>query len=63
VFAITLDDAPAPNIYLGATSAFGLQIVIPDADGDGRPERVKTGQPGAAFMAGQWGKGGTPQGG
>ena len=25
----------SPNIYLGATSAFGLQIVVPDADGDG----------------------------
>ena len=34
----------SPNIYLGATSAFGLQIVLPDFDGDGRPERVKTGQ-------------------
>ena len=44
VFAIGLDGNPwpeaagnVPNIYLGATSAFGLQIVIPDADGDGRP--------------------------
>ena len=59
VFAITLDDAPAPNIYLGATSAFGLQIVLPDSDGHGHPKRVKTGQPGAEFMAGQWGQGGT----
>ena len=59
VFAITLDDAPAPNIYLGATSAFGLQIVLPDIDGQGHPKRVKTGQPGAEFMAGQWGQGGT----
>jgi hypothetical protein len=60
VFAITLDDAPAPNIYLGATSAFGIQIVAPDADGDGIPERIKTGQPGAMFMDGQWGQGGAP---
>ena len=42
VFAIGLDGnlvppPDPPNIYLGATSAFGLQIVIPDADGDGRP--------------------------
>ena len=37
VFAITLDDAPTPNIYLGATSAFGLQIVVPDSDGEGLP--------------------------
>ena len=43
VFAITLDDAPAPNIYLGATSAFGLQIVLPDSAGDGHLKRVKTG--------------------
>jgi hypothetical protein len=60
VFAITLDDAPTPNIFLGASSVFGLQIVIPDNDGDGRPERVKTGQPGAQFMQGQWGAGGSP---
>ena len=50
VFAITLDDGllpdgtrGTPNIYLGATSAFGLQIVAPDSDGDGRPERLKKG--------------------
>ncbi len=60
VFAIGLDGNLAPTrdppaIYLGATSAFGLQIVIPDADGDGRPERVKTGQPSAEWMAGQFG--------
>jgi len=47
VFPITLDDgllpesanAP-PNIYLGQSSTFGLQIVLPDSDGDGRPERA-----------------------
>ncbi len=69
VFAIALDAGTgagltqtAPDIYLGATSAFGLQIVIPDSDGDGRPERVKTGQPNAQWMAGQFGldKGGGP---
>ena len=59
VFAITLDDLPAPDIYLAATSAFGLQIVAPDSDGDGRPERLKIGAPGASFMAGQWGEGGS----
>ena len=48
-----------PQHLLGATSAYGLQIVLPDSDGDGRPERVKLGQPGAMFMAGQWGPGGT----
>lgn len=53
VFAIALDDAPAPNIYLGATSVFGINIVLPQL-GSG-PQRVKTGQPGAQFMGGQWG--------
>lgn len=58
VFAIALDDglgAATPNIYLGATAAFGLQIVVPDSDGDGAPERVKNGQPDAQWMAGQFG--------
>ncbi|MGE4251693.1 MAG: YncE family protein, partial [Parvibaculaceae bacterium] len=67
VFAIALDDglpaaaAPGtPNVYLGATSAFGLQIVAPDSNGDGRPERLKKGQANAEWMAGQWGSGGEP---
>ena len=60
VFPITLDDAQVPNIYLGASSAFGIQIVTPDSDGDGRPERVTTGQAGAEFMPGQWGATGAP---
>jgi hypothetical protein len=58
VFAIGLDDGrgePVPNIYLGATSAYGLQIVLPDSDGDGAPERVKKGHPNAQWMAGQFG--------
>lgn len=58
VNAIALDDgltARTPNIYLGATSAYGLNIVIPDADGDGYPERVKKGMPNAQWMAGQFG--------
>jgi hypothetical protein len=60
VFAVTLDDAPAPNIYLGATSAFGIHIVAPGDDGT--PRHVKQGTPGAQFMQGQWGtgKGGAP---
>ena len=67
VYAIGLDGRPgpdavgtSPNIYLGATSALGLQIVVPDADG--RPKRVKTGDPNAKWMAGQFGldKGGEP---
>jgi len=67
VFAIGLDGVPGPtseppSIYLGATSAFGLQIVLPDSDGDGRLERTKIGQPQAEWMPGQFGlkKGGGP---
>ena len=58
VFATTLDDGQGgkvPSIYLGATSAYGLNIVVPDADGDGWPERVKSGRPGAEWMTGQFG--------
>src|SRR5262249_7881253 len=51
VFAIALDDATPPNIYLGATSAFGIQIVVPGHDG--RPRRVKIGRPIADWMPGQ----------
>ena len=68
VFGIALDDgrgpdgttSGTPDIYLTSTSAFGLQIVLPDASGN--PTRIKTGQAGAKWMAGQWGeaKGGTP---
>jgi hypothetical protein len=55
VFGVTLDDETFPNIYLTATSAYGLQIVEPDADNDGRPERLKKGKAEASWMAAQWG--------
>ncbi|MCH9807156.1 MAG: hypothetical protein K0U74_05430 [Alphaproteobacteria bacterium] len=62
VFGLAFDDGensdgtsrPA-NLYAAATSLHGLQIVIPDADGDGRPERITQGEPGAQFMDGQHG--------
>ncbi|HXG78386.1 MAG TPA: hypothetical protein VNJ31_03475 [Methyloceanibacter sp.] len=59
VFGVTLDGDTAnatPNIYLTATSLFGLQIV--SAEGD----RLVKGEPGARWMPGQFGldKGGTP---
>jgi hypothetical protein len=63
VFGIALDNAPdltgaaAPNIYLTASSAFGLDIVVLDAT-DGSPVRSKVGAPGATFMPGQWGTAG-----
>jgi hypothetical protein len=55
VYAVALDNAMPPNIYVAATSSFGLPIVVPDKDGDGRPDRVKQGTPGATFMPGLWG--------
>ncbi len=55
VFGVTLDDAKEPNIYVTATSTYGLHIVTPDADNDGKPERVKLGQKTASWMDGMWG--------
>ena len=62
VFGLALDKADPPNIYATSTAVHGLQIVVPDADGDGRPERLKLGQPGAQWMDGQFGtaRGGGP---
>ena len=62
VFGVALDsgsaDAP-PSIYAGATSMYGLQIV---ATKNGKPIRLVKGEPGARWMAGQFGtdKGGGP---
>ena len=55
VFAVALDDAAPPNIYLAATSAYGLPIVVPDHDGDGQPDRARRGGPYANFMPGLFG--------
>ncbi len=55
VFSLALDDASPPNIYAAATSAYGLPIVVPDADGDGVPDRSHRGAPNAAFMPGLFG--------
>jgi hypothetical protein len=57
VFGVAIDDASHPNIYVAATSAYGLPIVAPGADG--QPEHIQLGAPKAAFMPGLWG----PQGG
>jgi hypothetical protein len=58
VFAIALDEGDgegqSPNVYLGATSMFGLHIV--EAGGG---ERLENGEPGAEFMNGQFGPDGT----
>ena len=53
VFGVALDDQAAPNIYLAATSAFGLQLVGPGPDG--LPQRRKVGGPGSEWMKGQFG--------
>lgn len=53
VFGIVLDDQPVPNIYVAATSVFGLHIV--NRGRDGLPERRKKGGPGAGWMKGQFG--------
>jgi hypothetical protein len=62
VFGVALDDAPettgadAPNIYLSATSAYGLYLAMPDADSNSMRSRV--GDPAADWMPGQWGTAG-----
>jgi hypothetical protein len=43
------------NVYVTASSAFGLNIVSPDQDGDGLPVRLKFGQNNARFMDWQFG--------
>jgi hypothetical protein len=53
VFGVALDDQTPPNIYLAATSAFGLNIVR--RGHDGQPERSRKGGPGVGWMKGQFG--------
>ena len=53
VFGVTLDDAAQPNIYLAATSVYGLSIFVPDSDG--RLKRVRRGEADAQFVPGQFG--------
>lgn len=62
VFGLTYDDgvrdgvpSGIPNLYAAATSLHGVEIVTPDADKDGRPERQRRGKAGATFMDGQFG--------
>ncbi|CDX26968.1 conserved hypothetical protein [Mesorhizobium sp. ORS 3324] len=62
VFGLTYDDgmrdgvpSGIPNLYAAATSLHGIEIVTPDADNDGRPERQRRGTAGAVFMDGQFG--------
>jgi hypothetical protein len=53
VFAVAIDDAVAPNIYVAATSAYGLPIIAPGPNGG--LVRTRQGAPGAAFMPGLFG--------
>lgn len=60
VFGLAFDTLPAdergtPGLYAAATSAFGLYIMGPDSDGDGQPDRLMKGAPGARFMEGLFG--------
>ncbi len=57
VFGVALDDNEPPNVYVAASSAYGLPIVAPGPDG--QPSHISVGAPGATFMRGLWG----PQGG
>ena len=57
VFGVALDDAMPADIFVAATSAYGLPIVVPGPDG--QPLHVAAGVPNSAFMPGLWG----PQGG
>ncbi len=53
VFGVAIDSAPQPNIYVAATSAYGLAISV--LDPSGQAKRVRKGEPGAQWMAGQFG--------
>ncbi|MDP9137933.1 MAG: hypothetical protein M3N38_07120, partial [Pseudomonadota bacterium] len=61
VFAIAFDNLEPANIYVGATSAFGLYLVSSEPpSGPGGPDRMTTGGPNAQWMEGQFGLGGGP---
>jgi len=53
VFGVTLDNATPPNMYVAASSAYGLPIVV--LGQGGAVTRVHQGAPGATFMAGLFG--------
>ncbi|HLH12187.1 MAG TPA: hypothetical protein VKV77_09965 [Methylovirgula sp.] len=54
VFGVAADESIPPNLYVAATSAYGLPIVVTGSNG--KPRHIKTGAAGAAFMPGLWGK-------
>jgi hypothetical protein len=55
VFGIAIDENPYRNLYLTATSAFGLNVVGKDENNDRVLDRLLVGQKGANWMPAQWG--------
>jgi hypothetical protein len=60
VFGVAVDNRTPPNIYVAASSAYGLPIVAPGPGG--QLQHIKLGAPNARFMPGLWG-GAAPNGG
>lgn len=60
VFGVAIDDRRYPNVYLTATSVFGLGLILPDKNDDEVPERTRYGAPEAQWMSGQFGPKGGP---
>ena len=58
VFGIAIDDRAFPNVYVAATSVYGLNIATPDADKDFNPERTTRGSSEAVWAPGQMGPSG-----
>lgn len=52
VFGVAIGDQPRPDLYLGATSVYGLQIARTGPNG---VERLRRGAPGAKWAQGQFG--------
>lgn len=55
VFGIAIDDEEQRNLYLTATSTFGLNIVGQDENNDRVADRLYAGQDRAKWMPAQWG--------
>lgn len=55
VFGIAIDQERDRNLYLTATSAFGLHVVGEDQNHDRVQDRLVTGRAEARWMNGQWG--------
>jgi len=55
VFGIAIDKERYPNLYVTATSLYGLQIIGDDANEDRVADRLTNGARDAQWMAGQWG--------